>query len=375
MIALVAGCSGNGSHVDALVDLATPDLPEIRLDQTVPWDQPRDQPVADLTGADAFNGTWKVSTVAGTGVQGFQDGPAASAQFNSPSGIAVDGTGKVYVADTFNHRIRVISGGQVTTLAGTGTAGFAEGVAATAQLNYPEGVAVDGAGKVYVADASNYRIRVISSGQVTTLAGSGTKGFADGPASSAQFDFVYAVAVDSVGKVYVVDMTQHRIRMIWSGQVSTLAGSTKGFADGPALSAQLNLPTGVASDSAGKVYIGDGDNERIRVVSGGQVSTLAGSGLKGFADGPAFSAQFSYPHGLEPLGNGDVVVADTTNSRIRLISSGQVSTLAGTGTKGLVDGPADQARFETPCDVAVGSAGKIYVADSGNNCIRLIEPQ
>jgi sugar lactone lactonase YvrE len=382
-LVLAASCGNGGSSRDTRTDRPFPDTYVFQLDQStglVDGDGPHqldrplsDHRVADVPQADSMPGAWMVSTLAGSGTQGLVNGPATSAQFDSPGGIAVDSTGKVYVADTFNHCIRVISGGQVTILAGTGNSGFADGPAASAQFHFPQGVEVDASGKVYVADSGNYRIRVISGGQVTTLAGCGTKGFANGAAAVAQFAFPIAIAVDGSGKVYVADMTNHRIRVISGGQVSTFAGSgSSGFADGPVASAQFLLPDGVAASAAGSVYVGDSDNNRVRLVSGGQVSTLAGAGSSGFADGPAASAQFHFPHGPALDTKGHILLADTTNNRIRVIASGQVSTLAGTGAFGFADGPAQQAQFNIPYDVAVDNAGNVYVADTGNHRIRLI---
>ena len=196
------------------------------------------------------------------------DAPAAWAMFKAPSGVAMDSTGKHYVADVKNHMIRVVHKGQVTTLAGSGTAGFADGAAAVAKFNSPIGVAVDSAGKVYVADQLNHRIRVVHNGQVTTLAGSGMDGFANGTAASAMFDTPFGVAVDGAGKVYVADKMNHRIRVVHNGQVTTLAGSgSGGYLNGASASAKFNRPIGVAVDGAGKVYVGDQFNNVIRIIN------------------------------------------------------------------------------------------------------------
>ena len=230
---------------------------------------------------------------------GYTDGTGTSAKFYNPTGVAVDGAGNVYVADLSNHRIRKITtSGVVSTLAGSGTSGYTDGTGTSAKFSYPTGVAVDGAGNVYVADLFNHRIRKITtSGVVSTLAGSAS-GYADGTGTSAQFSYPTGVAVDGAGNVYVADYNNHRIRKITtSGVVSTLAGSgTPGYTDGTGTSAKFSSPTGVAVDGAGNVYVADYNNHRIRkITTSGVVSTLAGSGKAGYTDGTGTSAKFYYP--------------------------------------------------------------------------------
>ena len=293
-----------------------------------------------------------VSTLAGS-TYGYTDGTGTSAKFDSPSGVAVDGAGNVYVADQANHRIRKITtSGVVSTLAGSGTPGYTDGTGTSAKFYSPTGVAVDGAGNVYVADRSNHRIRKITaSGVVSTLAGSGTSGYTDGTGTSAKFSSPNGVAVDGAGNVYVADYFNHRIRKITtSGVVSTLAGSASGYADGTGTSAQFSYPTGVAVDGAGNVYVADYNNHRIRkITTSGVVSTLAGSGTPGYTDGTGTSAKFSSPTGVAVDGAGNVYVADYNNHRIRKITaSGVVSTLAGSGKAGYTDGTGTSAKFYYP---------------------------
>jgi sugar lactone lactonase YvrE len=287
----------------------------------------------------------RVSTIAGTGISGFADGPAAQAQFHNPRGVAVSSNGTVYVSDHGNHRIRMIMDGQVSTLAGKGTSGFADGPAAQAQFNCPFGVALGNDGTIYVADSGNKRIRMIRGGQVSTLAGTGTDGFLDGPAAGSQFSSTCGIAVSEDSTVYVTDYGDHRVRMVRNGQVTTLAGNgTRGLCDGPAAQSQFSYPSGVSVTKDGTVYISEASLfvpcHRVRMIRDGQVSTIAGDGSKGFADGPAAQSHFKNPCGVVASNSGIVYVADSSNHRIRVICDGQVSTLAGDGTKGFADGAA-----------------------------------
>ena len=260
-----------------------------------------------------------VTTLAGS-VAGSADGTGSAAQFNNPRGVAVDAAGTVYVGDTANYSIRKITpAGVVTTMAG-GTLGTADGTGSAAQFNIPSGVVVDSSGTVFVADAGNHRIRKITpAGVVTTLAGS-VAGSADGTGSAAQFYYPRYVAVDSAGMVYVADTSNQRIRKITpAGVVTTFAGSSQGYADGTGTAAQFNAPGGVAIDTSGTVYAADLNNQRIRKITpAGVVTTLAGS-TQGYADGTGTAAKFWTPYGVavDPLGT--VYVVDNGNNRIRKI--------------------------------------------------------
>lgn len=266
----------------------------------------------------------EVITLAGSVETGFVNGVAISARFNTPRGIAVDRGGTLYIADQYNHSIRTLSpDGVVRTLAGTGAEGYADGPGSAAQFNLPHGVAVGADGTVYVADTGNNRIRKISAaGVVSTLAGGGTdSNVLDGPGAQAQFANPNGVAVDSAGTVYVADSYNARIRAISrEGVVRTLAGSGEdGSEDGPVATAQFSDPVSVAVDAAGNVYVLD-MSERVRqVTADGQVRTLAGAGAAGYADGPGAEARFNGPVGIAVAEDGRVYIADTGNRRIRVV--------------------------------------------------------
>jgi len=296
---------------------------------------------------DAVTGL--ISTFAGNGTNGFSgDGAAAtSAQLYFPFEVAVDGVGDVFIADTYNHRVRRVDVGTglISTFAGNGTNGFSgDGAAATsAQLNYPIGVAVDGVGNVYIADTYNHRVRRVDAGTglISTFAGNGTNGFSgDGAAAtSAQLSYPEGVAVDGDGNVFIADTYNHRVRRVdvGTGFISTFAGTgAAGFSgDGAAAtSAQLNFPRGVAVDGAGNVFIADTFNHRVRRVDAGTgfISTFAGTGTAGFSGdgGGATGAQLNSPIGVAVDGAGNVFIADYGNHRIRKVD-------ADPATVGLVD--------------------------------------
>ena len=324
-----------------------------------------------------------VSTLAGDGTGGFRDGPAAHAEFDSPSAIAVDSAGDVFVADIHAPRIRMVAAGShaVSTVAGDGKAGLRNGIARRAEFDLPSAIAVDSAGDVYVADTRNEVIRMIAAGShtVSTLAGDGTRGFRNGPAAGARFDAPTGVAVDAAGDVYVADSGNNRIRMIAAGShsVSTVAGSgTAGLQDGAAHLAEFDDPVSVAVDAARNLFVADAGNERIRTISAGSrgVSTLAGRGKADFADGQAADAEFNRPLGVSVDRAGNVYVADSLNARVRVIAAGTqiVSTLAGSGTTGFADGAAPSAEFRSPSSVAATASGTVYVADPLTERIRAI---
>ncbi len=327
-----------------------------------------------------------VSTLAGTaGSAGSADGTGAAASFNGPFGVATDNADNVYVTDTANNTLRKITpAGIVSTLAGTaGSADSADGTGAAARFNHPIGVVTDSAGNVYVADTGNNTIRKITpAGVVSTLAGTASvTGSTDDTDAAARFNRPFGVATDSAGNVYVTDTTNSTIRKITpAGVVSTLAGTADsvGSADGTGAAARFNESTGVATDSAGNVYVADAGNSNIRKITPtGVVTTLAGTaGVTGSTDGTGAVASFNEPTAVATDSAGNVYVADTTNSIIRKITpAGVVSTLAGAaGSAGSADGTGTAARFNEPTGVTTDSADNVYVADAGNSIIRKITP-
>ena len=345
-----------------------------------------------------------ISTFAGNGVDGYggDGGPATAAQLYYPSGVAVDSAGNLFIADSGNNRIRKVwTVGIISTLAGNGSSGYSgdAGSAAAAQLNYPIMVAVDSADNLYISDNENNRIRkVTTAGIISTVAGIGSWGYSgDGaPATAARLATPHGVAVDSAGNFYIADYYNNRIRKVTTaGIISTVAGNgARSFSGdgGPAASAQLDHPLGVAVDSAGSLYITDSYNNRIRkVTTMGIISAVAGGGNGGLGDGgPAASAKLSHPVGVAVDSVGDLYVSDSDNCRIRKITTaGIISTVAGNSTSILVPGGEDggsytfcfydgdggtatSAHLNHPTGVAVDSAGNLYIADTNNNRIRKV---
>jgi sugar lactone lactonase YvrE len=309
-----------------------------------------------------------VSTLAGSGTDGAQDGTGTAATFFGAGAVAVDASGNLYVADTRNHKIRKVTpDGTVGTLAGSGLSGFADGTGSAASFNSPNGIAVDSSGNVYVADTNNHRIRKITpAGVVSTFAGSGSPGFAEGTGTAARFNSPWGIAIDDSGTLYVADSSNNRIRTISpAAEVGTLAEAGDGTS--------FNYPYGIAVDTAGNVYVADGFTHKISMIDyNGNVSTLAGSGSQGAVDAIGVEASFKNPSGLAVDSGGNIYVADKGNFKIRRIdANGNVTTYAGTGTQGWLDGPPAEAKFASPAGVAVDSSGILYVAD-GNRIRRIV---
>ena len=341
-----------------------------------------------------------ITTFAGTGEEGFggDGGPATAAKLKWPSGVAVDNDGNVYIADQENERIRAVdTDGIITTFAGSGSynyRGGEDGIPATeASLNWPTGVAVDGQGDVYIADSYNNLIRKVDSdGLIATIAGSGRIfGFFEepdeddigdgGPATDAKLDFPIGVAVDSEGNVYVADVGHNRVRMLTrtgTGYVITTIAGTGDEGDedgdgdigdgGPAMDAQLNAPRGVTIDDEGYVYIADTGNNRIRRISpDGVITTVAG-------DESTMGARLSIPRGITVDAEGNLYVADTGNNQVHRLDDGGLTAIA--GAAGLGDGgPAINARLLQPKGIALLGDGTLYVTDSGNNRVRRVDTE
>ena len=331
-----------------------------------------------------------ITTVAGNGTAGFSgDGAAATtATLNTPAGVTVDGTGNFYVSDQNNHRIRMVSTtGIITTVAGTGTAGYSgDGVAAnTASLNSPAGLTVDGSGNLYIADQNNHRIRKVSAGgTIATVAGDGI-GIYNGDGGAATTTSLYSpsgVMIDGMGNLYIADALNHRVRKVaTSGIITTVAGNgtvNYGGDGGPATTASLYNPVGVAFDGTGNFYIADQQNHRIRkVATSGIITTVAGNGLftYGGDGGAATAANLANPSGVAVDGTGNLYIADALNQRIRKVATnGIITTVAGNGTIGFSGdgGTATAASLNNPVGIAVDAAGNLYIADSQNNRIRQV---
>ena len=318
-----------------------------------------------------------IETVAGNGTSGYRgDGSAAvAARLNEPVGVALDGSGNLYIADTINNRIRKVdAAGVITTVAGNGTPGYGGdgGAAVAAQLRYPQGVALDGSGNLYIADSSNSRIRKVdTAGVITTVAGDGTQGYGGdgGTAVAAQLNQPFGVALDGSGNLYIADTINNRIRKVdAAGVITTVA-------------AQLGGPAGVALDGAGNLYIAEWNNHRIRKVdAAGVITTVAGDGTRGYSGdgGAAVAAQLHTPVGVALDGSGNLYIADRFNSHIRKVdTAGVITTVAGNGTSGYGGdgGPATAAQLSVPRGVALDGAGNLYIADRFNHRIRRVSAQ
>jgi trimeric autotransporter adhesin len=329
-----------------------------------------------------------ISTVAGNGTSGYSGdgGRAISASLNKPNSVAVDSKGNLYIADTYNYRIRkVTSSKKIMTAAGDGTHGYRGdgGFATSALLNSPRGVALDTKGNFYIADADNCRVRQVTpAGTIATVVGNGKCGYGGdgGQATLAELNKLFSVAVDYEDNLYIADTWNNRIRKVSAtGIISTVAGGeTRGFAGdgGPATKAQLASPLRVAVDAKGSLYICDADNNSIRRVDPeGIITTVVGDRTTGYnGDGfKAIAAKLAIPNGIALDKSGNLYISDTNNSRIRKVDpEGIITTIAGNGTRGISGdgGLAISAQLVRPYNVAIDSVGNLYIADS--NYIRKV---
>ena len=354
--------------------------------------------IADLSNRrvrKVSTGGGAITTAAGNGSGGFSGdgGLATSASLDSPVGVAVDSAGNLFIADRFNQRVRKVDAStlEIDTIAGNGFFGFSgdDDPATSASLVGPSGVAVDGAGTLFFADQSNQRIRRVdaATGEITTVAGNGDLGFGgdNGPATNASLASPADVAIDSDGNLFIADRLNHRIRKVSvAGEITTVAGNgTPGFSgEGvQATLASLDGPSGVAVDNAGNLFIADQANHRIRRVdaASGVITTVAGNGTAGFSGdgGQATLATLAGPFNVALDSAGNLFIADQANHRIRRVdaASGVITTVAGNGTAGFSGdgGQATSARLEAPSGVALDSDGNLFIADQINQRVRRVD--
>jgi sugar lactone lactonase YvrE len=354
----------------------------------------------------AYSSTSDIHTFAGTGPAAYSGdgGPATAAGLSSPAGIAADTAGNIYIADTANNVVRMVDGaGAITTVAGTGAAGYTGDTktranrdgslrilkalpAASSALDSPCAVAFDPSGNMYIADTGNNRIRKVDThGNIFTVAGAGTPGYSGdgGPASSAQLNMPQGVAVDASGILYISDTANNRVRRVDAGgKITTVAGTgASGYSGdgGSAVLAKLNNPSFISAGPYGNLFIADTFNSRIRKLTPtGQITTVAGNGTASYSGdgGPAVSAALYFPAGVTSDASGNIYITDSYNHRVRKVSaSGAITTFAGTGVAGITGdgGPASAAQLDYPSGLATDKAGNIYISDGSANRTRLVE--
>jgi len=326
-----------------------------------------------------------VHIIAGVGTSGFSgdSGPAKQASLSGPTQIVSDSAGNLYFADRKNNRIRKIdTSGNISTVAGSSFQGFSGdyGPPTSAMLNAPDGIALDPAGNLYIADTANHRIRKVSNGIITTVAGNGTAGFCGEGyvATAACLSWPRGVAIDGTGNIWIADTDNQRIRVVIGGVLYTYAGTgVQGNAGdyGPATSAQLNLPSTVTADSSGNMYVTDSGNNRVRVLINGIIKPFAGSSVPGYnGDGnQAVTASLTFPYSARPDPWGRVIISDTNNNVFRQVAQGVIGTVAGTDFEGPAIGSGGplSAIFNRPFDTAPDITG-FYLTDFDNQLIRRV---
>lgn len=342
--------------------------------------------------------SFNISTIVGSAGGGFSgdSGPASAAQINDPCALLVDSSSNIYIGDQLNYRVRKITGGiagNISTIVGTGTAGDTGatgkgGAATSAEIRTPCGLALDGSGNLFLSDTANHEIKeVTTGGTITIVAGDGTGGFIGNnhPGTQAEFNNPVGLALDSAGNLYIADSGNDQIRILnTAGNMSGFAGNaTAGYTgdNGPAGGAELDNPTDITFDGAGNLYIADTGNGVIRKVTpgGGSITTVAGNGFSAFSGdgGLATQAALNGPRGVAVDNGGNLYIADTLNSRIRVVTpDGIIHTVAGNGALGYNGdgGPATRAALFFPTVVRVDASGNVYVADSQNSAVRLLTP-
>jgi uncharacterized protein (TIGR03437 family) len=338
--------------------------------------------------------SYLITTVVGNGTGGYggDGGAPASANLAGPIGIALDAAQNLYISDSGNNRIRKVSGGKITTYVGNGTKGYSgdAGAAASAMINAPYGIWVDAQGNLYIADLGNQVVRQVTpGGNINTIAGNNSlgPGFSGdgGTATAGQLSSPFGVVTDPSGNLYISDSGNNRIRIVSPiGTLNTFLGTNwtvTGCANQANANVTVQKPLGVTTDAAGNLYIADSQNQCIREVTGGNIQTVAGSGSSGSTGdgGPATSAKLNRPFATAIDSSGDIFIADYNNARIRMVTpDGNINTIAGgtgigyTGDNtGIV---ATNARLDQPSSLAVDNAGHVYIADYGNNVIRMLTP-
>ncbi|MFK2823126.1 immunoglobulin-like domain-containing protein [Arcobacter sp. YIC-80] len=322
-----------------------------------------------------------VSTFAGNGLAGTKDGTGTKASFNGPQALIIDSNDTLYSTGFDSHKIRKITSfGVVTTYGGTGQSGSLDGSLLNATFNRPQGIAVDSKNNIFIADQGGHIIRKITpSGDVTTFVGKGVIGDSDGTGTTIAFNNPSSIAIDSNDNLFVADTKNHKIRKITpDGRSSTFAGlGVIGSSDDIGIASTFNTPYGIDIDSNDNLYVADSSNHKIRKITpSGNVITLAGSGSAGFADGTGSLATFRYPDKLVVDSDNNIYVGDYNNHSIRKITpAGVVTTIAGNGSAGLTDAFGKLAQFNGPTDIAIDSKNNIYIADQKNHKIRKIKPK